>query len=421
MDGPVWLDSSGTGRFDIISAAPLVQLAASHSECAASFSNGELQSFENIWDAIDKLLPNSEIQSNWPFIGGILGFWGYEANHQYLNIPIKEEGFVHSRLGLYLWSLIVDHESKTAQLVSGFDIDLEHIAKIFQTNRSDNEAPKDWAFTDLETHTTPERYYTDLDTIKDGILAGTFYQVNYAQCFSGDFKGDTLSLYKRLRQSVVAPYSAYLQYGSETILSLSPERFIKVRDHQVITQPIKGTAPRDGNPDQDIRNKVELQHSDKNRAENLMIVDLMRNDISKVCELGSVTTPELFELHSFSHVHHLISTVRGQLLKSESPAKLLKSCFPGGSITGAPKLSAMKCIEDLEPISRKAYCGSIGYISVHGRMDTNIAIRTLQVENERLYCWGGGGITIDSQPKEEFQETLDKIGAILNILNSKDA
>ena len=200
------------------------------------------------------------------------------------------------------------------------------------------------------------------------------------------------------------------------ILCLSPERFLRVNNHQVTTQPIKGTSPRFANPEQDHHSAQTLLASTKDRAENIMIVDLLRNDLGKCCRPGSVKVPQLCALESFANVHHLVSTVTGTLEEGQHPLDLLRHCFPGGSITGAPKRRAMEIIDRLEPHQRSLYCGSMVYCDIRGRMDSNIAIRTLLCNQHKIHCYGGGGIVSDSSMASEYQEIQIKISRLLNIL-----
>ena len=257
----------------------------------------------------------------------------------------------------------------------------------------------------------------------DYIVAGDCYQVCLAQRLRAIYQGDPWDAYLRLRTASPTPFSAYLQLTGATVLSLSPERFLEVNQGQVETKPIKGTRARGQTPQQDQVLYNELAASPKDRAENLMIVDLLRNDLSKHCDVNTVQVPRLFAIESYSNVHHLVTTIRGRISDSKL-LSLLKGAFPGGSITGAPKLRAMEIIEQLEPHRRTAYTGSIGYISSHGRMDTNICIRTLVATQQQynhqpagyIYCWAGGGIVADSNCDDEYQETFDKINNLIHCL-----
>jgi len=245
------------------------------------------------------------------------------------------------------------------------------------------------------------------------IRDGDVYQVNLAQRFTGNFEGAPLALYRRLREQASGPCGAYLDLPAGQVLSVSPERFLKVREGRVETRPIKGTRPRNADPELDAHAIAELTASDKDRAENVMIVDLLRNDLGRCCRIGSVRVPTLFGVESFETVHHLVSTVSGDLADGRDTIDLLRACFPGGSITGAPKLRAMQIIEELEPHRRGIYCGAIGYIGFDGAADLNIAIRTALLRDGRVDYWAGGGIVADSDVGEEYAETFAKAAGFL--------
>lgn len=248
------------------------------------------------------------------------------------------------------------------------------------------------------------------------LQSGDCYQVNLAQRFQATYRGDEWQAFTRLNASNKAPFSAFVRLEQGAILSLSPERFIHLAEGTIQTRPIKGTLPRLADPDADRQQAEKLAASPKDRAENLMIVDLMRNDIGRVAEPGSVRVPELFVVEPFPAVHHLVSTITARLPASRTACDLLRAAFPGGSITGAPKVRAMEIIDELEPHRRNAWCGSIGYISLCGTMDTSITIRTLTACDGNLYCSAGGGIVADSQVDAEYQETFDKVNRILKQL-----
>ncbi|MGH6635613.1 MAG: aminodeoxychorismate synthase component I, partial [Gammaproteobacteria bacterium] len=252
------------------------------------------------------------------------------------------------------------------------------------------------------------------------IREGDCYQVNLAQRFSARARGDAWLAYRQLRSLNPAPFSAFLSTPSGAVLSSSPERFLHVNKGLVETKPIKGTRPRAVDQGRDRALMEELRHSPKDRAENLMIVDLLRNDLGKTCAIGSIKVPKLFAVESYATVHHLVSTITGRLGLGKHALDLVAGCFPGGSITGAPKLRAMEIIEELEPHRRSAYCGSIGYIGFDGRMDTNIAIRTLVYCEGLIHAWAGGGIVADSDEEAEYQETLDKAAALLKLMQSQN-
>ena len=271
--------------------------------------------------------------------------------------------------------------------------------------------------TPWQSNMQPEQYHEKFEQVQNYLLSGDCYQINLAQRFSAEYTGNEFQAYCALRQENKAPFSAFLRFENSAILSISPERFLRLVDNKVQSKPIKGTRPRHENAAIDQANADELQNASKDKAENLMIVDLLRNDISRVCTPGSVKVPALFVIESFPAVHHLVSTVEGELNPKYDANDLLRAAFPGGSITGAPKIRAMDIIEELEPNQRSVYCGSIGYISACGNMDTSITIRTLVCHQQQIHCWAGGGVVIDSNVDSEYQETYDKVNKILPILS----
>lgn len=269
----------------------------------------------------------------------------------------------------------------------------------------------------MQSNFDKQNYQQAFDKIQSYIVEGDCYQVNLAKRFEIQAEGEAWHAYKQLRQLNAAPFCAYFSTDTAAILSSSPERLLQVDDKHVETKPIKGTRPRDlNNSEHDQQLATELQNSIKDRAENLMIVDLLRNDLGKVCVPGSIGVPRPFELESFATVHHLVSTITGTLKDDEDPVSLLRACFPGGSITGAPKLRAMEIIEELEPHRRGAYCGSIAYIGFDGNMDSNITIRTLVYSDNQLRFWAGGGIVADSNVDAEHQEIIDKASAMFKLI-----
>jgi len=264
----------------------------------------------------------------------------------------------------------------------------------------------------LESNFRRDDYIRAIGRAKEYIAAGDIYQVNLSQRLSAPLATTPLDLYRRLSRENPSPFAAYFETPDGAVVGCSPERFLQVWGREVETRPIKGTRPRGATPEEDARLAAELLASEKDRAENVMIVDLERNDIGKVCEYGSVHVPELFALESYATVHHLVSTVRGRLRPECSALDCLRACFPGGSITGAPKVRSMEIIEELEPTRRGVYTGAIGYLSFSGDMDVNIVIRTAVVQNAAAYFQVGGAIVADSDPEAEYEETIDKCRAI---------
>ncbi len=253
-----------------------------------------------------------------------------------------------------------------------------------------------------------EQFVSAVARTREYVLAGDIFQANLSQRFEAPVPDHPFALYSRLRTRNAAPFSAYFDFGDAVAVSASPERFLRARDGGVETRPIKGTSSRGVNPRHDSALGEALFESEKDRAENVMIVDLLRNDLSKVCEDGSVEVPELCRIERYATVHHLVSTVVGRLRPELGPVELLRAVWPGGSITGAPKVRAMEIIAELEPTRRGLYTGSLGYLSFSGALDLSIAIRTFVARNGRAFFQAGAGIVADSDPEREYDETLLK-------------
>lgn len=262
-------------------------------------------------------------------------------------------------------------------------------------------------------------YLRSLARIKDYLAAGDCYQVNLAQRFSARFSGDPLAAWLALQQAHPAPHGCYFDAEDYQVFGVSPERFLSISGRRVVTEPIKGSRPRGATPAEDDALADDLLSNPKDRAENLMIVDLLRNDLGACCEAGSITAEPLFELRRFSNVQHLVSTVSGRLREDLTPLEALLGAFPGGSITGAPKKRAMEIIAELEPVPRGAYCGSFFWMDDQGNLDSNILIRTLQTDGDRLYCHGGGGIVFDSEPEAEYEESRFKVEKLMGALEER--
>lgn len=426
-------DSKHTNaRFDIFVANPISTLVVKEGICEVTKSDGGKQQSEqdplsllqSILDSyFSKILENKPIcELNLPFKAGAMGYFGYDLGRQFESLPSIAENTYSSEdmaVGIYTWSVIKDNLTGSFYLFSLDDFDSPSISDI-EALAFDGATEKNHpAFTldsAWQSNMTKSQYLQKFGAIQSYLNAGDCYQVNLAQRFATTFKGSQWHAYIALRESNRAPFSAYLKLGNTSILSISPERFLWVKDQQVETKPIKGTRPRSSDKQQDAEQIHALLESSKDRAENLMIVDLLRNDLSKSCLDNSIDVPELFKIETFEAVHHLVSTVVGKLKPGLSALDLLRGAFPGGSITGAPKIRAMQIIDELEPHRRNIYCGSIGYISFDGNMDTNICIRTLLCENNQIFCWAGGGIVIDSHGLDEYQESLDKVSKILPVL-----
>jgi len=270
--------------------------------------------------------------------------------------------------------------------------------------------------TELRSNFTKPLYIEAVKKAKEYIAKGDIYQVNLSQRFETNLPVSPFKLYRTLRKINPAPFGAYLNFGEVIVASSSPERFLKVTERKVETRPIKGTRPRGKTLEEDRHLARELLRSEKDRAELIMIVDLERNDLGRVCEYGSVKVKKLVELERYPTVFHTVSTVEGILHQGKDRIDLLKATFPGGSITGAPKIRAMEIIDELEPTKRSIYTGALGYFGFNGTMDLNIVIRTFLIKNNRIYFQVGGGIVADSDPEKEYEETLHKAKALIKSL-----
>jgi para-aminobenzoate synthetase component 1 len=271
-------------------------------------------------------------------------------------------------------------------------------------------------FSALESRQT---YIDNFERVQEYIQAGDCYQANLAQCFEAAFRGAPWSAFRTLSRAFPTPFSAFIDLDEQQIVSLSPERFVRIEGREVETKPIKGTRRRGTTAAEDLALRDELAASEKDRAENLMIVDLLRNDLGRSCATGSVRVESLFRIESYRNVHHLVSTITGRLRDGVTPFTALMHAYPGGSITGAPKIRAMEIIQELEAQPRGPYCGSIFYLSCHGRMDSSIAIRTALCRNGTMRFWGGGGVVADSEAESEYQETLTKVRPIMEVLSAE--
>ncbi len=423
----VFLDSgfphSTQGRYDIIAAEPLCTLVT-HGEITEITCNGvSTRSTENPFDLVKQqvsMFPDFQSSNDLPFNGGAIGYFSYDLARRLEDLPANAQDAEHiaeMAVGIYPWAVIVDHMLKKSYLIGQCNQEKwQALIKRFTQIQLVREEHTFNVLSDVESNMNKETYVHAFNRIKHYLKEGDCYQVNLAQRFVAACEGDPWVAYQTLRKLNAAPFSCYLNLPEVQILSSSPERFLKLTKGVVETKPIKGTRPRKQNYAEDQQQIQNLAASNKDRAENLMIVDLLRNDIGKTCQNGSVKVPKLFDVESYATVHHLVSTVTGRLEENNRALDLLKSCFPGGSITGAPKIRAMEVIEELEPNRRGVYCGAIGYIGFNGNMDTNIAIRTLVHSDSTIRFWAGGGIVNDSIVEEEYQESFDKAAAMLDLL-----
>jgi para-aminobenzoate synthetase component 1 len=451
------------GRYSFLTADPvaLVRSKAGHTECLELANRVRRRSVDgDALDVVRRLLEpfrTDAVEGLPPFQGGAAGYLAYDwgaaleslVPPRYDDLELQDVVF-----GIYDWVVAWDHATSQAWLIStglperspirrarraasragavraslerpsGNQRVTQVSSAVIRESDAHSLAPS-YPLTDewwnpgvgLRSSFTHRKYLDAVSRVREYIFAGDVFQANLSQRFEVPLSEPPWTLYRRLRTRNAAPFAAYFEMPDAVVLSASPERFLRVdEDGHVETRPIKGTRPRGVGPEHDAALAQVLSEDAKDRAENLMIVDLMRNDLSRVCAPGTVRVPELFALERYATVHHLVSTVVGDLLPGADALDLLRAAFPGGSITGAPKVRAMEIIAELEPSQRGIYCGSIGYWSVTGELDTNIAIRTAVARHGRVYFSAGGGIVADSDPEQEYRETLDKARGIIDVL-----
>lgn len=409
-------------RYDIVVAEPRKTLVTRGEITTISGESEAITSADDplhlLQQALDGCGFAGQPLTDLPFTGGAVGLFGYDLGRRFETLPTRAQQDIalpDMAVGIYDWALIVDHQRQVVTLLSYDDINAR------QAWLQQQVAPQSSPFaltSSWQSNMSRQQYGEKFRQVQAYLHSGDCYQVNLAQRFQASYRGDEWAAFVRLNRANRAPFSAFLRFADSAILSLSPERFIQLEQGKIQTRPIKGTLPRLSCPQADAEQAQKLASSPKDRAENLMIVDLMRNDIGRVATPGSVKVPELFVVEPFPAVHHLVSTITAALPPTLHASDLLRAAFPGGSITGAPKVRAMEIIDELEPHRRSAWCGSIGYLSACGNMDTSITIRTVTATGGTLYCSAGGGLVADSDEDAEYQETFDKVNRILQQLES---
>ena len=430
---PVWLDSAArgvdpTGRFDILVADPFVTLRTHGAVTEVRARDGAVSTSTRppLELLRERLGARTAGVAGLPFSGGAVGYLGYDLGRRFERIPTIAAADIDMpdlAVGVYDWAVVVDHDERRSWLV-GAGRDPRTFAQwgelLARVQGPPRGAPPPFRVLTPPVATYTRAAYSDaFRRVQEHIRLGDCYQVNLTQRFRARAEGDAWHAYLRLREINPAPFAAYLDLPDGRIVCSSPERFLRVRGDAVETKPIKGTRPRSADPARDRALADELRASAKDRAENVMIVDLLRNDLGKCCVPGSIRASKLFAIESFASVHQLVSTVEGRLAPGRDALDLVAACFPGGSITGAPKVAAMQVIEELEPQRRGVYCGCIGYIGFDGDMDLNIAIRTLVQHGDSVYTWAGGGVVADSNVDAEYQESFDKAAAMLAVLETR--
>lgn len=423
VPGFAFLDSVGDdltmGRYSFIGVSPFGEFTVENGR--AHWNGGRLDGppLTRLREILDRYEFEPDPDGP-PLQSGCIGHIAYDFGQSLERLTPPEPAFPHCtdlRFGFYDVIFTFDRLDRRFRVYSSGLPDREparahrRMTEVMDLmNAAPAEAAPAVAVTGWKSNFTREKFQTAVEKIRDYIKKGDIYQANLTQRFHAPLPDgfDSWSFYRNLRKENPAPFSAYLQDAKAVFSSSSPERFISLHKQIVEARPIKGTCPRAADPDHDHALGQSLLASEKDRAENVMIVDLLRNDISRVCAPGSVEVPILCGLESYASVHHLTSVVRGKMRTGLGPIDLVEACFPGGSITGAPKIRAMDIITELERVSRGVYCGSIGYIGFDGSMDLNIAIRTAIIGDGLAIVQSGGGITLLSDPTSEYTETLTK-------------
>ena len=434
------MDPQRLGRYSFIGVDPFLVMRSRGNQVTIIQQDRRENEQGNPFNILGKLLKAYSLDSfpaPIPFWGGAVGYLSYDLCHFIERLPtiaIDDLKLPESYFGFYDTVLSFDNLENRAYIAStGFpELDksrrlkrarlrLEEMKSRLSSPPSHipeaaSESVKKTTEAVLKSNFTPEGYMEAVNRVREYIAAGDVFQVNLSQRFETELTVPPYELYRRLRQINPAPFASYLNFDGITIVSASPERFLRVDGDWVETRPIKGTRPRGKNPVEDAMLAQELLNSIKDRAENVMIVDLERNDLGRVCQYGTVKVTELAILETFPTVFHLTSTVIGKLRPDKNRIDLLKATFPGGSITGAPKVRAMEIIDELEPTRRSVYTGAIGYLGFGRNLDLNIVIRTFIIKDNKAYFQVGGGIIYDSNAEAEYQETLDKAKALIQAL-----
>jgi para-aminobenzoate synthetase component I len=441
------MDPAKLGRYSFMGADPFLVMESRGSRITLVRGHERQSSEGNPFDVLGRLLGEQRLEPCGmpvPFVGGAVGYFGYDLRHHLERLPstaVDDLQLPECGFAFYDAVLAFDQLERRAYVIStGLPEadderrlkrartrleELDHWIRTAAATRGQavagpgeggSGAVQRDGGASLRSNFTREEYVAAVSRVRDYIAAGDVFQVNLAQRFEADLAVHPYELYRRLRRINPAPFASYLNFPGVTVVSASPERFLRVQGDLVETRPVKGTRPRGRDPIEDRRLAEELVESAKDRAENVMIVDLERNDLGRVCRYGTVRVSELALLETFPTVFHLTSTISGRLRPDRSNIDLLKATFPGGSVTGAPKVRAMEIIDELEPTRRAVYTGALGYMSFDGHMDLSIVIRTILIKNGRAYFQVGGGITYDSDPEAEYVETMDKARAIIEAL-----
>jgi para-aminobenzoate synthetase component 1 len=435
------MDPQRLGRYSFMGSDPFLVMKSRGEEITVAGPGGESVIIGDPFDVLGEILGEYKLDTDsteLPFVGGAVGYLSYDLGQFVERLPstaVDDLQLPECYLAFYDAVAIFDHlEGRAYIAATGFPEKGERRQERARARLKElwdilAEAPHGIDYVKycpsepvstpigLRSNFTHEKYVEAVETVREYIRAGDIFQANLSQRFEADMPLPPYELYQRLRSINPAPFASYLNFDEVTVVSASPERYLRVSGDMVETRPIKGTRPRGSDAASDVVMARELVNSVKDQAEHVMIVDLERNDLGRVCQFGSVRVSELAALEKYATVFHLTSTVEGQLRQGKDIVDLLKATFPGGSITGAPKVRAMEIIDELEPTKRSVYTGSIGYLGFDGDLDLNIVIRTILVKEGRAYFQVGGAVVYDSDPEGEYRETLDKAKALIHALS----
>ncbi|AOY76311.1 aminodeoxychorismate synthase component I [Clostridium formicaceticum] len=429
-----FLDSGMTdgklGKYSFIGSNPLLVFKSKDREITI-LENKMQETFEgNPFEKLREVYTKYKrsYKSEFPFVGGFVGYLSYDLCHHIEKLPrtaIDDVKIPDCYLGLYDGVIIIDHHTNRTYIAAlGIKDNKENIVNKLSKRIYEEETKgvkinisKTNQSVELKSNFTKEAYIEAVNKVREYIKAGDIYQANLTQRFECVIKESPYELYAKLRSINPAPFASFIDFGEGYIVSSSPERFIQIKGNRIETRPIKGTKPRGNTPEEDLANKEDLLNSEKDKAELLMIVDLERNDLGRVAKTGTVKVTELFHLEEYATVYHLVSTIQAEMREDCDVIDCITATFPGGSITGAPKIRSMEIIDELEPTQRNIYTGSIGYIGLNGDVDLNIVIRTIVCKDNKAYFQAGGGLVWDSEPYSEYEETLHKSRAMMEALN----
>ena len=411
------------GRYSFVGINPFLTFKWQDGLCNINGKKFIGDAFNELSALLDKYKIINETEL--PFIGGAIGYFSYDLARAIEVLPdlaVKDVEIPQCYFNFYDNVVIIDNQKEKVYISALGILDksessIQKIEEIILNSERIIYIPKDEVEQRVESNFCMNEYMDTVEKVREYIKSGDVYITNLTQRLVIATEKNPYEVYNKLRNINPAPFAAFMNLEGFAVVSSSPERFLKIRNGVVETRPIKGTRPRGNTKEEDEKNKLELLESEKDKSELLMIVDLERNDLSKVCKPNSVKVTELFKLEKYSTVYHLVSTIQGELKKSFSSIDCIKACFPGGSITGAPKIRSMEIIEELEPTKRNIYTGCIGYLGFDGNVDLNIVIRTILMKENKAYFGVGGGITWESTKEFEYDETLAKAKALIKALS----